>query len=48
MFTKTFRPETEMFQYMKLWKFKVDSIPGENILGHPHDGNFEFKRILTI
>ena len=39
-----FRPVLEMFQDMTLWKFKVEGIFGENILGHPLDGNFEFKQ----
>ena len=28
---------------MKLWKFKVEDISGENILGHPQGGNLLLK-----
>ena len=34
MFTNAFRPVKEMFKDMKLWKFKVEGISGENIFGH--------------
>ena len=43
MFPNVFRPAIEMFQDMNLYKFKVKGISGENILGHPQGGNFEFK-----
>ena len=36
----------EMFQDIKFRKFKVEGIFGENILGHPQGGNFEFKMIF--
>ena len=40
MFTNAFRP---VIDDMKLRKFKVEGISGENILSHPQGGNFEFK-----
>ena len=40
MFTNAFRPLVEMFQNMKLWKFKLEHISGEDIFGHPLGGTF--------
>ena len=44
MFTNVFRPMIEMFQVMKLWKFKVAGISEEDILGHPQGEDFEFEK----
>ena len=40
MLSNAIRPLIEMFLDMKLWKFKVEGIPGEIILGHPQGGKF--------
>ena len=46
MFTNAFRLVIEMLEDMKFWKFTVEGISGENILGHPQGGNFELKMMV--
>ena len=37
-----FWPVIEIFQDIKLWKFKKEDIYEENIFGHLWGGNFDF------
>ena len=36
----------EMFQDMKLWRFKEEGISGQNIFGHSLGWNFEFEVMI--